>query len=167
MVRCTPPLSRGRSPWGRTRRTTCNREKILGGRLRASGGQGVSPSLPPPFTLIADERVSFRRGCSTLILVTLVIRCVTCPLRSRGACAGCGGAGAACGRGCGRRVTSDRDSGAAGVAARGAALMEYQKSKPLCLLLTAMYSMVVIATATLVYFVEFTDILWGRILGKA
>jgi hypothetical protein len=45
--------------------------------------------------------------------------------------------------------------------------MEYQKSKPLCLLLTAMYSMVVIATATLVYFVEFTDILWGRILGKA
>ena len=44
--------------------------------------------------------------------------------------------------------------------------MEYQKSKPLCLLLTAMYSMVVIATATLVYFVEFTDILLGENSGQ-
>ena len=44
--------------------------------------------------------------------------------------------------------------------------MEYQKSKPLCLLLTAMYGIVGIVTASFVYLAEFTDILLGENSGQ-
>jgi hypothetical protein len=44
--------------------------------------------------------------------------------------------------------------------------MEYQKPKPLCRLLTAMYGTVVIAAATFVYLPEFTDILLGENSGQ-